>query len=464
MSKRNRRWLFAGSGAALIGAALAFFGLSHANRGEAESTTAVATATKSVEPRAAAVEIAPVAIRSIQRTVEAVGSFEGFEEVPVTPKVDGRVVRILHDVGETVRPGDVLLEIDPTDYELALQEAKRGLESELAKVGLKEMPGPDFDLQKLPTVIRARDLEANAQRKLARTQKLYQSNASSQEEFDQVTTDYRVAQSAKRQVELDAEAILATAQLKLSQVRTAEQKLKDTRVEVPQPSLTVRQVAKSPEAIEYTISERKVAEGEMVMKSLVAANSSGVFRLVIDKALKMKAAVPERYIGQIKLGQTVRLGVEAYPDKSFEGKIIRIAPTVDRASRTFQIEVLVLNQSRELKPGGFAKASVLLHVDPHAKTVPQEATVTSSGVTKLYVVENGKVKVVPISTGATGRGWVEVIGDLDPQSQVVVSGQNAVSEGAAVAVRTSRSMPQDAEQETVHAASKENAAGSSSSK
>ena len=79
----------------------------------------------SAEQSAVAVTVAKVELQSIQRTVDVVGSFEGFEELTVTPKVDGRVIRINCDVGDIVRPGDVLLEIDPTDYQLAVEEVRK---------------------------------------------------------------------------------------------------------------------------------------------------------------------------------------------------------------------------------------------------------------------------------------------------------------------------------------------------
>ena len=64
--------------------------------------------------------VAPVTIRPIQRSVEVVGTFCGQEEVLVTPEVDGRVVKVHHDLGDVVHLGDVLIEIDPTDYRLAV--------------------------------------------------------------------------------------------------------------------------------------------------------------------------------------------------------------------------------------------------------------------------------------------------------------------------------------------------------
>src|SRR5262249_26479317 len=92
------------------------------------------------ERAAVAVTVEPVTVRPIGRAVRVVGSLYGRDEVAITPKVEGRVVRIHKDVGDVVRPGDLLLEIDPTDYRLAVTEARRALELELSKLGLNELP------------------------------------------------------------------------------------------------------------------------------------------------------------------------------------------------------------------------------------------------------------------------------------------------------------------------------------
>src|SRR5262245_2638926 len=92
------------------------------------STTAKTDRKKPVDS-AIAVTVAPVTYRSIQRTADVVGTFYGREEVTIAPKTAGRVVKIHHDVGDIVRPGEVLLEIDETDYLLAAEETQKAMES-----------------------------------------------------------------------------------------------------------------------------------------------------------------------------------------------------------------------------------------------------------------------------------------------------------------------------------------------
>src|SRR4029079_1462028 len=98
------------------------------------------------------VTVEPVVRQSVQRTVEAMGTLHGFEEVSISARVEGRVTKVMHDVSDQVKPGESLLEIDPTDYELSVQQADRGLQVELAKLGLKEPPDSKLDLAKVPVV------------------------------------------------------------------------------------------------------------------------------------------------------------------------------------------------------------------------------------------------------------------------------------------------------------------------
>src|SRR5262249_23038634 len=145
-----------------------------------------------------------------------------------------------------------------------------------------------------------------------------------------------------------------------------------------------------------------------------------LFKLVIDRPLKLQATVPERHKGEVRVGQDAELEVEAYPGQRFAGKVARVNPMVERSSRTFTVEVHVANDDRRLAPGSFAKAAIRTRVDATARTVPEEALVSFAGVTKVFVVRAGKAREVPVRPGVPldvggpgkARTWVEVEGDL----------------------------------------------------
>jgi multidrug efflux pump subunit AcrA (membrane-fusion protein) len=433
-------------------AAFALF-LALGNRGAA-AAPAAGDQPSTVEKPPVMVTVAPVEMIPIQRSVDTVGSFQGFEEVAVTPKVGGRAVKIHHHVQDIVHSGDLLLEIDPTDYKLAVEEARKALVAELAKIGCLALPPENVDCKQfvagLPVHRRAVNLEQNAQHKLQRAKSLRQNHAISEEDLEQCSTDFEVAKAAREQVEIDVMSTVASARQKHAQLTTALQHLADTQVEVPQARIEADEVDQSgarcvPNAIsEYVVSERMVSEGEMVVAN--AFTSQPVYRLVADKKLKLSAAVSERYMGQVKLGQEVEVHVEAYPEQVFHGKVRRIHPTVDRLSRTFQVEIHVPNPDRLLRVGGFAKLSIITQRDARAMAVPLEAVVSFAGVNKVFVIRDGKAHAVEVSLGNDGsdkghdgKRWVEVTAEkaseLSPNSSVITSGQTQLAEDVRAEVR-----------------------------
>ena len=152
--------------------------------GESPAAAPSATAARVGTERSVAVSVAPITVRHVQRGVGAVGSFYGFDEVTVMAEVTGQVVKVNYDVGDIVRPGDVLLEVDKTDYELDIELTRRAIEAEVMRLGI-EVPDPNitpdealellrtqFDLTQLPSVLRAKQQEDNARQRLERAQQL----------------------------------------------------------------------------------------------------------------------------------------------------------------------------------------------------------------------------------------------------------------------------------------------------
>jgi multidrug efflux pump subunit AcrA (membrane-fusion protein) len=439
-------------GIPIAAAAIALF-LAVGNRGAA-ALEGAGDQSRVAEKPAVMVTVAAVEMKPVQRTVDSVGSFQGFEEVAVTPKVGGRAVKIFHRVQDIVHTGDLLLEIDPTDYQLAVDEARKALAAELAKIGCPALPPEDIDSQKfvagLPVHRRAVNLEENARHKLQRAKSLSTRNAISAEEMEQCSTDFEVAKAAREQVEIDIMSTVASARQKQAQLSTALQHLADTRLTVPQARIEDDETPaagtrSAPDTVcEYAVSERMVSEGEMVVAN--AFMSQPVYRLVADKKLKLAAAVPERYMGQVKLGQAVEVHAEAYPEQLFHGKVKRISPTVDKLNRTFQVEICVPNPDRLLRAGGFAKLSIVTQCDARAMAVPLEAVVTFAGVNKVFVIQGGKAHAVEVALGIDGcdkgedgKRWVEVapqkVGELPPGSYVVTSGQTQLAEDVRAEVR-----------------------------
>ncbi|MFL5342934.1 MAG: efflux RND transporter periplasmic adaptor subunit [Gemmataceae bacterium] len=361
--------------------------------------------------------------RRVQRSVEAVGTLWGYEAVTIGAKVNGRVLRIRHDVADRVAPDEILLEIEPTDFQLSERQSEKALQVELAKLGLDKPPDATFDVSKVPSVVQAKAKLDNARRRLDRIQSV--DTSGSREEVSERTTELAVAQAEHDNQVLLAKSTLASVRMKQESWAMARQQMLDTVIRVPTPTKPVP--GGGPPL--YAISARSVAEGSMV------SAGTELFKLVIDQTLKLKAPVPERFAEDVKDGQDVQVQTAAYATP-FAGTVRRINPTVDSVTRTFEVEIEVPNDRRQLKSGSFAKAAIQTRVDDGAVTVPLKAVVNYAGVTKIFLIENGKAKEVQVTLGVQSVDWVEIRTPALPNgAMVVTSGQSALADGTAVQIR-----------------------------
>jgi RND family efflux transporter MFP subunit len=368
----------------------------------------------------------PVTIRQVERTVEAVGTLYGYEEVVISTKVEGRIKKIHQDVSDRVAPGALLLQIDPTDYELSVRQAEKALQAELAKLGLKEMPASQYQASKLPVVVEAAIRRDNMRSRLDRARSLSNQRVVSPEELADKQAECRVAEAEYDNQVLAAEAGLATAHVKQEALSSARQQLKDTHILAPVPT---QAIADSDQQMTYAISKRAVSEGTYVK------SGTEVFRLIIDQTLKLRVMVPERHLRAVKLGQKADVFTAAFKD-AFPGKVTRINPAVDPTTRTFEVEVRVPNPKGLLKPGSFAKAAIVTEAQAQAATVPLEALVNFAGIIKIFTVVDGAAKEVQVTLGVQSTQWVEIARPSLPTGAVIVtSGQTALADGTPVVVR-----------------------------
>lgn len=391
----------------------------HATREALPTDTSAAS-----EAGVAMVTVSPVKQIEVQRTVEAVGTLYGFEEVTISAKVEGRVKKLNHDVSDRIKPGELLVELDPTDFELAVRQSEKSLLVETAKMGVEEPPASGVDVTTLPSVIQAAIKMQNAKDRLKRVEEA--GDAISKEDLAEKQAEVRLAESEYRNQVLQMRAVWATVLMKQETLAMSRQQLKDTKVYAATPLSSLPLVS---DKITYVVTHRPVAEGSFVRVG------TELFKLAIDQTLKLRLPIPERFGGEVKMGQNVKLQVAAH-QQMFEGKITRINPSIETATRTFEVEVQIPNPQGLLKPGGFAKAFIETKVDPQATTVPLSALVTFAGITKVFLNENGVAKSIPVTLGTQTSEWVEIASPkLPATAQVITSGQNNLADGSKVSVR-----------------------------
>ncbi len=148
-----------------------------------------------------------------------------------------------------------------------------------------------------------------------------------------------------------------------------------------------------------------------------------------------QAEAPERYAGRVKPGQEVRVRIEAYPDRAFPGRVSRVSPVVDPATRSAYMEVRLDNSSGQLRSGMFANLSVVVAFKAGVVAVPVTAVTDGSGPS-VFVVKDGKALKREVSEGLKTETHVEVKG-VEPGEQVVTFGLYGLKDGSAVEILSS---------------------------
>ncbi len=372
------------------------------------------------------VKVAPLTYQVVERTVEVVGSLKGWEEVTVGSKRTGRVARVRHDMGDRVKPGEPLADLETVDSDLNVQQAEKRLLVELTKLGLTEMPSANFDLTTVPSVVEAKVKLDRTKQNMAREKNLIARGAGTSQDFQNAENDQKAAEAGLEIALLTAHSTLANALASKIALEVAKQARTDMEIRTP---ILSQDPPGHSGPIEFAVGKRSISEGQMVKEG------EAVLQLVIEDPLRLWTNVPERFSGQIEVGQDVRIHVSSHPERMFNGQVARINPSVDAVSRTFQVETVVKNPDGLLRPGGFAKASIVTSRSDKAATVPQTSIVRFAGVTKIFLVDGQRVRAIEVTSGLEGDGWVEVVGDLPKEAMVVTDGYTQLADGSPIQIR-----------------------------
>jgi len=403
-----------------------------------ERNTQAQTQQGSRAPTTVPVLLKPVRVLPVKRAVDVVGTLYGDEESIVSAKVPGRIIALYKDVGDNVAPGEPLVQLKQNDYQLAVNKAQLALEESFAKLGLKELPPKDYDVSKVPTVVKARLQTENADARLKRGKKLFESQPPlmSEQDYSDLETALSVAKSNYDVELLTARTLVAQAWSFKGDLDIANQRLTDATTRAPstpesttQPTDTGK-IPTTPHT--YVVTARYVNVGELVHEI------TPCYRLVDDTPIKLRAKVPERYVADVKPGQKVKTIVEAYPGVDFWGTVSRINPQIDPDNRTFSLEVLIPNDDHRLKPGAFARASVQTHVDNNVVFAPQESVVAFAGVNKVFAVKDNKAVEITVDPGdahSPDNAYVEIANGLKGDEQLVISGTSKLANGVPVVIK-----------------------------
>jgi len=374
--------------------------------------------------------------QNLQVSLSFTGDILPNRQTPIFSKTSGYIRAIHADRGQFVRSGDLLVEIEPTEMENALDQSRAALASaeaalQVARSNLESAKANLLNQQALLT--RAQAVLGNDKRQAERLSELFAKGLVSAQDRDNARTTFEASQAALRAQEAQVEVArvqiattasqvgLAEAQIEQqkSAQRMAQMRLDDTRVVAP---------------FSGFISARQLEVGASVSSQAAATSNASIAILTLQEIdpVKVQIEVPERDVARVKVGNVVRLTTDAYPGRPFDGKVARVVHALDPRTRTMGIEVDIANVEYLLKPGMYARVELVLEVRPDALMVPLEVLTGAEGRPSVMVVRDRKVTTQPVELGPTDGPLVQVTRGLDPTTEVILQGKDLVRDGMTV--------------------------------
>ncbi len=377
----------------------------------------------SAQPAAVEVTTATAIVRDLPRFFEATGSLTGDEQTDVSPQMAGKVVAVPVDLGSYVKRGQTIVRLDDVDAKLRVQQtqaqvdqAKASLRQAEEKVGIR--PGQTFDINKLPEVGNARVALELAEKNLRRSEKLIESGDVSRSAYDQ--------QKAQRdQLKEQYESALSLARQNYAAVMTARANVASAESQLNQ-AIRNQSYANVYSPIDGYVVDRPADLGEYV------STTTKVATIVKINPLRVRIDIPEQAIPTVSVGQSVSVTTSAWPDRNFSGRIARISPSVTPTSRTLTVEAEIENSSGVLKPGQFATVRILESRAAPATLVPARAVRTESGVSRVFVIKDGKAQERQVQLGQTEGDLIEIKSGVSENETVATSNVEQLSDGMAV--------------------------------
>lgn len=353
--------------------------------------------------RAQAVNVEPVQRSSLYHSALLTGSLIAESEFIVAPKVSGRLEKLHFDIGDKVTRGDLIAQLESEEFIQQVQGAQAELE--VAQAALGES---------------ASELNVS-ERELSRALRLVESGSLSQSELDQIQAAYDVRKSRREVAQ--------------AQVRQKQAALEAARVRLSYTRITAMWDGGPNTRV---VGKRFTNEGAMLQ-----ANEPIISIFNIQNLIAVVNVI-ERDFPFIRMGQTAAVRTDAYPDKAYEGKVIRFAPVLEEASRQGRVEVLIANPDGLLAPGMFARVRLDFSRRDNVLSVPRSALARRDGLQGVFLAdtENMKANFVPVTVGLTDGNLAEIM-EPEIEGYVVTLGHHLLEDGMDIVIPEMKTGPKE---------------------
>jgi len=310
-----------------------------------------------------------------------VGNLIGLQTVDIAPRTAGRLLSVNVQLGDRVRRGQVLAKVE--DREIVEQVRQAESAQEVSKATIRQ---------------READLKV-AELNFERSKNLFQRQLLAKQSLDDAESRYMAA--------------VAQFDLSKAQLNQNDSRLQELRINLQNTSVS------SP--VDGFVGKRSVDPGAMV-------NTGTAIASVVDiSRLRLVVNVVEKDLRMVSAGDPAEVEVDAYPGEKFQGKIARVAPVLDPATRTATMEVEIPNGDNKLKPGMYARINLTIEDRKGALVVPKGAVIDFESKRGVWMPnEENRATFVPVTLGIEGGDTIEILTGLKEGDKFVTTGAAAV--------------------------------------
>jgi len=346
----------------------------------------------------------------MRRSVEVVGTLAAEDQVTIASQAEGAVSRVVVDLGDHVKTGQVLIELDREKLQYNLQNQKAALERALAKYGAIE-PGHLPPTNETPDVKKAAAELGQAKQAFERAEELNKRQLIPKQTLDDADATWRAKQAAYESALQNARNLSADIDASNSMLQLADRQLRDATIRAP---------------FDGYVQKRLVSLGEFVK------SQTPVMEIVRVDPLKAIGEIPEKMAPWLEVGQPVDVTVDAFPNRKIAGKVSRISPAVNTPTRAFSFEAIVPNGDGALKPGTFARVHVQTALVEPVLTIPYAAMQYRYGVYRAFVVTGDRLALHELKTGDRVGDRMEILDGLKLGDRVALTDVDNLADGMKV--------------------------------
>ena len=393
--------------------------------------TAAAQAVRDSIPRVTVVQAQKVPASS---DLQLPGDVEAIQVATIAAQTTGYLRKFYADIGDRVRAGQLLAEIDTPEVDHQVQQSRANAAQSVASLRQAEA-----------NLVQAVANMEFARVTYERNRYLAQQHVVPEQTRDQTKAGYDVAKATVDAMQANINAAKATIAANEANVRTFKAQQGFQKVFSPFPGVITARNIEIGSLISPTSSSPSTSTGTTQSSAMIPgsgttnlgtnapSNSGGLFQIARIDTLRIFISVPQAYASNIKAGQTANISVRELPQKTFTGRVVRTTSALDPGSRTLLTEVHTSNPDYQLLPGMYATVNFGVQSPDPPVRIPATALIFNKDGTQVAVVTSDqKVHFQKVVIGRDYGNQLDIISGLEPGATVIVNVADGLQEGSQV--------------------------------